>query len=559
MKNRDPQNMYQHLLVFILSLATPLVLYLSRHLDDNRLTSWNWVFNVVSLSRFFIVLIAVLLLAWLLSRVSFYEKGKPFVLFVASFVLATAFWSEPEVIVDAARYFSQAKHLKVYGLGYFAEQWGKSIFAWTDLPLVPFLYGLVFKFLGEHRVLIQALNTIFYSLTVVLTYQLGKTLWDEETGFWGGILLLGFPYLYTQVPLLLVDVPTMFFFMLAVVTCVYALKEGGANRIVLASFSLFLVFYVKYSSWMLLTVIPVIYAYFLCKNPVQTTRRGGVLALLSLLFIGILFVLYKDIFMDQIRFLVEYQKPGLKRWSESYVSTFLFQVHPFITAAALFSFIVAVRKKDFRFIIVCFLLLLFLFMQVKRIRYTVPIFPLLALMAAYGMGVIQNKALKKHIIFSVVGTSFVVAFIGFLPLLKSLGVQNLQKSGKYLNTLSAASFEVMSFAGENAVVNPDLGVPTLDIYTDKKLFYEKKQISPEKMERARTSPLRFTWEYPLPQYYSLAKEDKAVDGLVIISDDPGRPMPEAVENKISQYPVRKTFQQSSNIFQHQTFITVYHK
>ena len=114
MKNRDPQNMYQHLLVFTLSLATPLVLYLSRHLDDNRLTSWNWVFNVVSLSRFCVVLIAVLLLVWFLSRVSFYEKGKPFVLFVTSFVMASSFWSEPEVIVDAARYFTQAKHLKVY-------------------------------------------------------------------------------------------------------------------------------------------------------------------------------------------------------------------------------------------------------------------------------------------------------------------------------------------------------------------------------------------------------------------------------------------------------------
>jgi len=55
----------------------------------------------------------------------------------------------------------------------------ESIFAWTDLPLVPFLYGLVFKFFGEHRVLVQILNTIFYSLTVVLTYQLGETLWDE--------------------------------------------------------------------------------------------------------------------------------------------------------------------------------------------------------------------------------------------------------------------------------------------------------------------------------------------------------------------------------------------
>ena len=559
MNNQEKKNIFEHLLVFLLSLATPLVLYIFRHLDDNRLTSWRWAFNGVSPYRFLIFLVVVFVFAWLLSRVSFYEKGKPLVLFVVSFVMASFFWSEPEVIVDAARYFTQAKHLKVYGVGYFAEQWGKEIFAWTDLPLVPFLYGLVFKFFGEHRIPIQILNTIFYSLTIVLTYQLGKTLWDEEVGFLGGILLLGFPYLYTQVPLLLVDVPTMFFFMLAVVTCVYALKKGGTNRIVVACFSMFLIFYVKYSSWIMLTVIPVIYAYFIFKNPVQTIRRGGVLALLSLMLIGILFVMYKEIFMEQLNFLVEYQKPGLKRWSESYISTFLFQVHPFITVAALFSLIVAVRKMDFRFIIVSFLFLVFLFMEVKRIRYTLPIFPMIALMAAYGIRVIQSKALKKHIVFSIVGTSFVVAFVGYLPLLKSLGVQNLQEAGKYLNTLPAASVEVVSFAGENAVVNPDLGVPALDIYTDKKLFYNKTQISPQNIERVRTSPLRFTWEYPQPKYYSLGEKDKTVDGLVIISDDPSRPMPETVENKISQYPVRKTFQQSSYIFKHQTFITVYHK
>jgi hypothetical protein len=559
MKKDEQQFMFQHLLIFILSLATPLVLYFTRSFDDNRLTSWKWVFSTADHSRFIVVLIVVLCVAWFLSRFSFYEKGKPLVLFVTSFAMASFFWSEPEVIVDAARYFTQAKHLKVYGVGYFAEQWGKSIFAWTDLPLVPFLYGLVFKFFGEHRILIQALNTVFYSLTVVLTYQLGKTLWNEEVGFWGGILLLGFPYLYTQVPLLLVDVPTMFFFMLAVVTCVYALENGGMNRIVAASFSLFLVFYVKYSSWIMLTIIPVICAYLIFKNPMKTVRRCGVLALLSSIFIGLLFMMYQDIFIDQINFLVDYQRPGLKRWSESYVSTFFFQTHPFITAAALFSFIVAARKVDFRFIIISFLVLLFLFMQVKRIRYTLPIFPMLALMAAYAMETIQSKALKKHLVFSVVGTSFVVAFIGFLPLLKSLGVQNLQKTGQYLNTLPGTLFEVVSFAGEDAVVNPDLGVPGLDIYTDKKLFYEKKKISPQVVERTKTSPLRFTWEYPMPEYYSMAKESKTFDGLVIISDDLNHPMPESAKNKISEYPVRKIFQQSSNIFQHQTFITVYHK
>ena len=553
------KNMDLHLLVFLLSLATPLLLYLNRHLDDNRLTSWNWVFDFVNLSRIGLVLTMVLVCAGLISLVSFYEKSKPFVLFAAAFILASSFWSIPEVIVDAARYFTGAKQLSVNGVGYFAEEWGREIFAWTDLPLVPFLYGLVFKLLGEQRIFIQVLNTLFFSFTVVLTYQLGKTLWDEDTGFRGGLLLLGFPYLYTQVPLMLVDVPTMFFFMLAVVTTVNALKIGGKGRIFLAAFSLFLVFYVKYSTWMLLTLMPVIYAYFICINPTRAARRGLALALLALVFIGAFFFIYKDIGESQIGFLLEYQKPGLKSWGESYHSTFLFQIHPFITAAALFALITAARKLDFRFLIVSFLLLLFLFLQVKRLRYTIPVFPMLALMAAYGLGEMQNKNLIKQVVFSVVGTSYVVAYMGFLPFLQTLGVGNLQAAGNYLNAIPGTSIEVITLAGDNVVVNPATAVPVLDIYTDKKLVYEYEPPLPEFFERVKAAPLRFTWEFPLPRYYSLKPGTRDVDGLVIISDDPGLQVEQNIENITSRYPFHKKFDQSSRIFQHQTFVTVYHK
>jgi hypothetical protein len=149
MKSGGKTDWDQHLFIFILSLAAPFVLYFNRHLDDNRLTSWNWVFDFVSPSRIGITLAVVLVCACLLSMVSFYEKVKPLVLFVAAFFMASFFWSVPEVIVDGSRYFTQAKQLSVNGAAYFAEQWGEEIFAWTDLPLVPFLYGLVFKFLGS--------------------------------------------------------------------------------------------------------------------------------------------------------------------------------------------------------------------------------------------------------------------------------------------------------------------------------------------------------------------------------------------------------------------------
>ena len=267
MQYRQKKHTDINLFIFVLSLVIPLVLYFNRRYDDNRLTSWNWAFDAINPSLFCLLLILVLGFAWLLSRVSFYEKRKGPGLFLAAFFVSSAFWSEPEVIVDASRYFTQAKQLQVYGVGYFADQWGKEIFVWTDLPLVPFLYGLVLKFFGEQRIFIQIFNTLFYSLTVVLTYRLGKSLWDEDLGYWGGLLLLGFPYLYTQVPLMLVDVPTMFFFMLAIVSCLGALEKGGTGRIVLAAFTLVLVFYVKYSTWMLLTVIPVMYVCFIFINP----------------------------------------------------------------------------------------------------------------------------------------------------------------------------------------------------------------------------------------------------------------------------------------------------
>jgi hypothetical protein len=551
---------YMHIIVFLVSLATPVFLYFTRHLDDNRLTSWSWAFASANLSLLLGPLVAALLLAWLLSRVRFYERARGVALFAVSFALASCFWTEPEVVVDAGRYFTQAKQLQLHGVRFFVEEWGGSVFAWTDMPLVPFLYGLVFKFFGEQRFFVQFLNTTFYSLAVVLTYQLGKSLWDEEMGFRGGVLLLGFPYLYTQVPLMLVDVATMFFFALATVSCVRALKYGGAGRMATASLALFFLFYAKYSSWVLLASVPVICLFFMVQNPLEATRRTGALALLSILLIGALFLVYRDIFLDQIDFLVTYQKPGLKSWSESHVSSFLFQVHPFVSGAAFIAFFAAVRKVDFRFVIISVAVLLFLAMGVKRVRYLLPLFPMIALMASYGTeSLIRSRSIKNHLFFSVAATSFVIGFFGFLPLLKTFGVGNLQKSGRYLQGLAAENVEVLSFAGENVVVNPAMAVVFLDIYTTKNLIYDHGPAGNELTEQQRTSSLRFTWEFPLPDYYSPGSLAGKADALVVISSDPDLKIPPDTAKKISTYPLQKTFRASSNIFLHQTYVTVYHK
>ena len=222
-----PDRLLAYAAVALLSLAAFLTLFLFRAQDDNRLTSWRWVLADADVFWITPVLAAGLFLAAALVRVPFARRRPAGVLFLCSFAVAAVSWGEPEVIVDASRYFTQAKHLELYGLAYFLREWGGQIAAWTDLPLIPLLYGLIFSLAGEDRIYIQVFTTLLFSASAVLTYLIGRTLWDEATGFCAGALLLGMPYLLTQVPLMLVDVPTMFFLLLAVFTTLKALERGG--------------------------------------------------------------------------------------------------------------------------------------------------------------------------------------------------------------------------------------------------------------------------------------------------------------------------------------------
>ena len=176
------------IIISLLTLLAFIILFVCRTLDDNRLTSWEWAFLYADPARIFLILIFSILIAYFLSRLPFVDKHPALFLFTFSFAISSLFWREPEIILDASRYFTQAKHLEVYGAGYFVREWGKAIPAWTDMPVMPFLYGLIFKFFGEARIYVQIFTSILFSLTAALTYLIGSTLWNRDTGLIGGIL-----------------------------------------------------------------------------------------------------------------------------------------------------------------------------------------------------------------------------------------------------------------------------------------------------------------------------------------------------------------------------------
>ncbi|GMR06311.1 MAG: hypothetical protein BMS9Abin25_0898 [Gammaproteobacteria bacterium] len=549
-------------LVSLLTLTTFLALFVFRSLDDNRLTSWQWVFAGSDVLNILIVLSLGILLAHILSSISLPVRKPAIWLFITSFSVSVIFWGEPEVIVDASRYFVQAKYLELYGIGYFFKEWGNDITVWTDLPLVPLLYGLVFKFFGEYRTGIQIFNTILFSGTVVLTYMTGKVLWDETVGIYGGILLLGMPYLFTQVPLMLVDVPAMFFFTLALFTTIKAARQGGAALLILASLTIVLAMLSKYSVWLMLSVIPVIFLSHIAHGRKVILQRVAVISLGVALLVGIVMLWNFNIFAEQLKFLQSYQVPGLKRWGESFTSTFFFQIHPYITLAALFSIYAAIKKKDSKYAIISWLLLLVVVLEIKRARYLIVVLPMLALMASYGISEIRNVRISKFIVLSAVVSGLVIAVFGYLPFLQKTSAANLSQAGKYFDSIDAETIEVVALPQLSSIVNPAVSVPVLDLLTQKRLVYRYDEDLIQRPGSVEKSSLRFTWEYKDPEFFladagSSTGVSEKYTPLAIIFSDRRQIIPARIAERIEGYRMTRELMVFDRVFKYQTMIRVY--
>lgn len=555
-------------LISLFTLLVFLALFVLRSIDDNRLTSWQWTFAGVDLIWVLTVLVAGIVFAFLFSKYSLPERIPALSLFLFSFVVSFFFWKESEVIVDASRYFTQAKHLSVYGIKYFIKEWGRDIKVWTDLPLVPLLYGMIFKVFGESRQYIQFFTTVLFSMTVVLTYLIGKNLWDKELGYYAGLLMLGIPYIFTQVPLMLVDVPTMFFLTLLIFTFIKAIKDGGIIMITAASIALFLAFFSKYSTWIMLTVLAVIFVTYFVQGLQQRAKgeelhtvffyRCLLVVIIGSVLIGITGLFYHDVISQQIRLLLDYQRPGLRRWGESFISTFFYQIHPFITFAALFSVYPAFRKKDFKYAIVLWLVLLMVLLQIKRIRYLIIVFPMLALMASYGLQVIKDKDLRSFIVSCAVVSSVVVSIFVYLPFLQRMSSVNLKNAGAYLDSIDAEDIEVITVPSEKDVINPAVAVSILDLFTKKDVFYQYDSESLPPFEKIEKSPLRFTWAYKNPEYYSIDNKGSQERAVVVIkSKEHHRPLPNHIEQKLKGYKKTKVFKTSTGNFRYKTEVTIF--
>jgi 4-amino-4-deoxy-L-arabinose transferase-like glycosyltransferase len=544
----------ERLLVSVLALGAVAVPYLLRGLDDSRLTSWSWVFGARSPAPLLALAAAAALAAHAVAR-ALPPRRPELVLFLCAYGAGACFWGEPEPIVDAARYFVQAKHLELYGPLHFLREWGRAIPAWTDLPLVPFLQGVVLRLSGESRVALEAFSTLLFAATAVLASRIARALWDdEEAGFDAGALLLAMPYLLTQVPLALVDVPTMFFVALAVHATLAAVRGGGTGRVLLAGAAAFLALASKYSAWLLLGGLPL--AALAAPRGRRRRALGGVAAVAAVAAALVLAAALPrlDVVARQASLLLGYQAPGLRRWGESFLSTFLFQVHPFVGAAAIASAWIALRRRDARWLVAAWPVLLLLALGVRRIRYLVPAFPMLAVLAAYGLQALRSREARRAVVACAVLSSLAVGLHGYLPFLRGTSAANLKDAGAHLDGVGADRVEVLTaYAGEPEV-NPAVSVPILDLFTAKPLAYRDEGIPRPEGPRAETSALRFTWELPVAPFY--APRGAELEPVVAVISD-GAPLPARVLERLRGYVLDRAFTAGDDPFRHATHVHVF--
>jgi len=220
--------------------------------------------------------------------------------------------------------------------------------------------------------------------------------------------------------------------------------------------------------------------------------------------------------------------------------------------------LVAVKKRDYRYAIVCWMLLLLLALGAERIRYLLVAFPMLALMAGYAVAEIGNARVRRHVVSCALTAMLVTAAFAYLPFLQRTSAVNLQQAGEHLDTVASERVEVFALPQKWSEVNPAIAVPILDIYTDKTVALHADAGMPARPDSIETSPVRFTWDYDSTRYLAAGDGPRGQEAtVVVISADSRQPLPERLKRRLAGHRLSEEFAATDRVFRYKTIVKVY--
>lgn len=456
------------------------ILYFTRSADGTILMSWEFVGDYIDITKFTTLILLSFVLAFCVSEnnLNINKRQYPILLFLFAFFIGALFWNVPEINPDVCRYFSQAKYLSEHGIISFFREWGDSILRGTDFPVIPSLYGLIFRYFGEYRENIQIFSTLLFATTCMLTYIIGKRLWNTNTGLYAGFLLSTFPYFLSQVPLMLVDIPTVFFITLLVLAYYIALgPKKSYFWIVIASFCIFFAFYSKvHTIFVIVGVIPTTTLISYLKSEMKKTIiiRSMMIIAFSTVLIFFIFMLKYNVLISQMNLLISHQRSG---WTNPVSPLSLFyQIGGITILLSIFSIIIFKKHKGWEYLILlAWILVPFIFLQNTRLRYLMVIFPAIALTAGISISAINDQRVRKFLVSSIIMSSLLLSLLAYLPLMQSYSDINLKNAAGFTNSRpdinKIAIFTVYSQETDSPILQSKTLAPIYDYYSNDEIIY----------------------------------------------------------------------------------------
>jgi len=489
------------IIILALNMAFATLYFLLKPLDRTTLINWNWLFQDIGTFKIYAVFLAATTIAtalWSLCNEKVYILFLSAIFFLSISIAAKA----PEVIPDAARYFIQAKYLKIYGPLYFIQHWGKEIPLWTDLPLGSFLFGLSFKTVTENRLIVQAINVSLFLLTLIFTYRIALILWGKTTALFSVGLLMVVPYLTVQVPMLMVDILSMSMFSLILFRTIAVNRK---RDLFILFVCLTLALLTKYSIWLFTLAIIIPSALLLHR---KEKLKGLLLTLVAGYFLVTLLLLKDRILLRQLHLLWEFQLHGLYKWHEPSLWLTFFHGHPFFLLSCIAGTVMLLKEKHKVSFI--FVIAITLFILIGRGRYILPLMPLLSLAGGYALGRLAKRLSLLVVGLAIVTSSFIVTV--YCEEFNKYSFSNLQLMGQWLNQSDCEEIQVTVLPQKESLGQTAPMVALLDLYYQGHII----SVAPwHFLEETFYHPLMFTWKIKRPPFYSARSFDPNIPTVVL--------------------------------------------
>lgn len=180
-------------------------------------------------------------------------------------------------------------------------------------PLLPLLNGYVMRVVGVNFLVTRLISLLVSYGTVILTYLLGKALYDQRTGLLAALLLISFPIFFELGTMANNDMLVTFFFTLALLLTWHLLDapnpRPSAQTIALSVLLGIAIGAGLLSKYTMILIFPVLLSTFVIKPPSKKLilrAAGGMIPLMALLATWLFYADETGLLATQSAQLLEY-------------------------------------------------------------------------------------------------------------------------------------------------------------------------------------------------------------------------------------------------------------